>query len=107
MNRNHIDDRWRQCHWEEWLKIKNRWNLVRETGEEPNQQSERVKDAQFERRTRRSASSATGCNSTAFGAWSGGHVSSPVFPTKVGVSPASGIGAQVVTRAQGAIALDG
>ncbi|MGH8584682.1 MAG: hypothetical protein ACREWE_00320 [Gammaproteobacteria bacterium] len=38
MNRNHIDDRWRQCHWGEWREIKNRWNQVRKTGEEPNQQ---------------------------------------------------------------------
>jgi hypothetical protein len=42
MNRNHIDDRWRQCHWKEWREIKNRWNQVRKTGEEPNRHSERV-----------------------------------------------------------------
>ncbi len=29
MNRNHIDARWRQCHWKEWREIKNRWNQVR------------------------------------------------------------------------------
>ena len=43
MNRNHIDDRWRQCHWEEWREIKKRWNQVRKTREEPNRHSEGAK----------------------------------------------------------------
>ncbi len=64
MNRKHIDDRWRQCHWKEWREIKNRWNQVRKTGEDPNQQSERVRAAEPERRAQRSPSSARGCNST-------------------------------------------
>ncbi len=59
MNRNHIDDRWRQCHWEKWREIKNRWNQVRKTGE-----PERVKTAESERRAQRSPSSARGCTST-------------------------------------------
>jgi hypothetical protein len=50
MNRNHIDDRWRQCHWKEWREIKNRWNQVRKTAEEPNRHSERVRAAERERR---------------------------------------------------------
>jgi len=50
MNRNYIDDRWRQCHWEEWREIRNRWDQVRKTGKEPNQQSERVRGAELERR---------------------------------------------------------
>jgi len=82
MNRNYIDDRWRQCHWEEWREIKNRWNQVRETEQKPNQQSERVKGAELERRAQLSPSSATECNSTTFGSWSGGHSFSPVFPTE-------------------------
>ncbi len=67
MNLNHIDDRWRQCHWAEWREIKKRWNQVRKTGEEPNQQSERVRGAGLERRAQISPSSGTGCNSTTFG----------------------------------------
>lgn len=90
MNRNHIDERWRHCHWEEWREIKNRWNQVRKTGEEPNQQSERVRAAKLETRAHLSPSSGTGCNSTTFGSWSGGHSFSSVFPTEVGVSPRPG-----------------
>jgi hypothetical protein len=52
MNRNHIDGRWRQCHSAEWHAIKNRWNQIRKTAEEPNRHSERVKAA--ERRRARS-----------------------------------------------------
>ncbi len=104
MNRNHIDERWRQCHWEEWLKIKNRWNQVRKTREQPNQEPERLRAAEFERRAQLSPSSGTGCTSTTFGSWSGGHSFSPVVPT--GVSPGSRIGGQVMTREQAAIALD-
>jgi hypothetical protein len=79
MNRNHIDDRWRQCHWEEWREIKKRWNQVRKTGEEPNRQSERVKAAELEGRAQLSPSSGTGCNATTFGSWSGSsHSFSPV-----------------------------
>ena len=66
MNRNHIDDRWRQCHWAEWREIKNRWNQVRKTGEEPNQQSERVKAAGLERRAPLSPSSGAGFKPTTF-----------------------------------------
>ena len=87
MNRNHIDDRWRQCHWKEWREIKNRWNQVRKTGRSPIGSLNGVKAAELERRAQLSPSSGTGCNSTTFGSWSGGHSFSPVFPTEVGVSP--------------------
>ena len=90
MNRNHIYDRWRQCHWAEWREIKKRWNQVRKTGEEPNRHSERVKAAERERRAQLSPSSGAGFKPTNFGSWSGGHSFSPVFPTEVGVSPRSG-----------------
>ena len=84
MNRNYVDDRWRQCHWEEWREIRNRWDQVRKTGKEPNQQSERVRGAELERRAQLVPSSiATACNSTTFGSWSGGHSFSPgSFPQK-------------------------
>jgi len=90
MNRNHIDDRWRQCHWKEWSAIKNRWNQVRKTGEEPKRQSGRVRAAERERLAQLFPSLGTGCNSTTFGSWSGGHSFSPVFPTEIGVSPRTG-----------------
>ena len=90
MNQNHIDDRWRQCHWKEWREIKNRWNQVRKTREESNRHSERVRAAERERRAQLSPSSGTGCNSTTFGSWSGGHSFSPASPTEVGVNPRSG-----------------
>ena len=89
MTRNHIDDRWRQCHWEEWREIKKMWNQVRKTREEPNRHSEGAKAA-LKRRTQLSPSSGAGCNSTTFGSWSSGHSFSPVFPTEVGVSPRPG-----------------
>jgi len=89
MNRNHIDDRWRQCHWEEWRDIKNRWNQVRKT-EKPNRQSERVRAAELERGAQLSPSRGARRNSTTFGSWSSGHSFSPVFPTEVGVNPRPG-----------------
>jgi hypothetical protein len=62
MNRNHIDDRWRQCHWAEWREIKKRWNQVRKTGEEPNRHSERVRAAERERRAQLSPKVEPGSN---------------------------------------------
>jgi len=96
MNRNHIDDRWRQCHWEEWREIKNRWNQVRKT-EEPNRQSERIWAAETSKARPGLSFKWNGCNSTTLGSWSGSHSFSPVFPAEVGVSPRPGFLAHVDT----------
>ncbi len=35
MNRNQIDDRWRQCYWPQWGQIKKRWSEIRKTQGQP------------------------------------------------------------------------
>lgn len=83
MNRNHIEDQWRQCHWKEWREIKARWNESHKSGEAHAQEPDGVMAAEFEWRDGRSPSVEPGSNSTAFGPWSGGHSVDRSFPTGI------------------------
>ncbi len=50
MNRNDITEQWRHCHWKEWREIRNRWNQIRKSVEQPDHQCDRAKTAEFEKR---------------------------------------------------------
>lgn len=82
MDRNLIEERWRQCHWEQWRKIRARWIELLKAREAHNRQSEKCRAAAFELRHHRVPSVGHESVSAAFGSWSGGHAVSTIFPAE-------------------------
>lgn len=82
MNRNHIEERWRQCHWEQWREIRARWIQLRTVRDEHNRQLEKRKTVPLENCHRRVPSVGPESGSTTFGSWSGGHSISAIFHAK-------------------------
>ncbi len=76
MNRNHIDDQWRRCHWKAWRANRDRWSQDRKAPEEHSQEyfgaTDSVRVSEFAGFDRRSFPNGARGNLTAFGSWSGG-----------------------------------
>ena len=82
MNRNPIEDQWRQCHWEQWREVRARWRQLRASWAAREREPRGAKTAAFEGHHGRYPTAALRCDSRPYGTSAGGPSFSRVLSTK-------------------------
>lgn len=80
MNRNQIDEQLRQRHRKAWHEARARWSPSRAARQWHRRRSGSAVESQ--RHQQSPLPDGTGCHASAFGSWSGGHATTPVFRTE-------------------------